>query len=485
MADSNEEPFLLNNNLISLDFEQKKHLSYEERRQYLPRTFVLTEYHALLLYPDHITGICLLNQAVVYEEYFHEQIGKLLNIIRDPFTGAIYVYTGKTIFSYQVTQEQRNIWKMHLLKGNYDLAEVYAAENPAHLEIVLAKKAETFFAAKKYTESAQIYASTNKTFEEICLKFMEIEDKRPIILYVKSCLEKLKDDNQTQITMLVIWLTDLYLTQINLPGRAKDDCQKWQREFDIFMQQPIVSKCVSTNYSVVYELISKHADAYNLSQLAISNKDYESVINQHLNSKNYAAALVALSAQKDPELYYKYCPILMEELPHETTELLKKEGRKLRIERLIPTLIAIDSPKHIEEIMKYLEFAIYKLGESNQAVHNFLLRIYAEHHPDKLIAYLENEGHDVTLVHYEINLALSVCLQFNAKIASVFLQCLLEMWSAAVELALSFDVQRAKETASKPKDEALRRKLWLRIGKIYFIELGNISFTFFTYFSSS
>lgn len=52
------------------------------------------------------------------------------------------------------------------------------------------------------------------------------------------------------------------------------------------------------------------------------------------------------------------------------------------------------------------------------------------------------------------------CLQ-----ACVFLQCLMDMHVQAVDLALTFDVALAQETASQPHDVELRRKLWLRIAK--------------------
>lgn len=106
--------------LINLDFEKVKHLSYEERRINVPKSFVLTEYHAVLLYADHIKAVCLLNQEQVYHEVFDEvRVGKLLNIERDVATGAIYVYTDKAVFTLKITREERNIWRIYLSRGQY------------------------------------------------------------------------------------------------------------------------------------------------------------------------------------------------------------------------------------------------------------------------------------------------------------------------------------------------------------------------------
>lgn len=49
--------------------------------------------------------------------------------------------------------------------------------------------------------------------------------------------------------------------------------------------------------------------------------------------------------------------------------------------------------------------------------------------------------------------------------ACVFLQCLLELWLPAVELALTIDVNLAQQTASQAYDRDLQRKLWLRIAE--------------------
>lgn len=58
-----------------------------------------------------------------------------------------------------------------------------------------------------------------------------------------------------------------------------------------------------------------------------------------------------------------------------------------------------------------------------------------------------------------------VCAEHNATRACVFLQCLLELWHPAVELALTFDTKLAQQTGSQPSDRELQRKLWLLIAE--------------------
>lgn len=70
-----------------------------------PISFVLTEFHLLLQYSDHITGISLINHDVVYDEYFADQYGKLMSVVKDTRNGNIYTFSNKTIFRYRVRCE--------------------------------------------------------------------------------------------------------------------------------------------------------------------------------------------------------------------------------------------------------------------------------------------------------------------------------------------------------------------------------------------
>ncbi|KAH8420302.1 hypothetical protein KR009_009003 [Drosophila setifemur] len=463
---------LIGDTLINLDFEKAKHLSYEERRLSIPKAFVLTEYHAVLLYADHIRAICLLNQELVYQEPFDEaRVGRPLNIERDELTGNIYVYTVKTVFNLRVTREERDVWRIYLDKGQYELATAHAAQDPDHLQLVLGRRADAAFEEGAFQVAADYYAETDKSFEEVCLKFMVLPDKRPIINYVKKRLGRLTtkrdagdEQEQEQIKALVVWLIDLYLIQINSPDGDAESRRVWQAEYDEYMREPPVLACTRLHRTSIQQLIAEHADPHNMAQFAIAIGDYDEVVGQLLKTERYSDALQTLSQQRDPQLFYKYAPELIERLPKPTVDALMAQGSRLDVEKLVPTLIVMESKEQREQTMRYLEFAIYKLNTTNDSIHNFLLHMYAQHEPRLLMKYLEIQGRDESLVHYDIHYALKVCSDLSVNEACVFLQCLLRMWVTAVDLALTFDMKLAKETASRPQDSRMRRKLWLRIG---------------------
>lgn len=360
----------------------------------------------LLLYTDHITAVSLLNYQTIYEEYFTEQYGRLLDLVKDSVSDTIYAYTGKSIFRYKVHNEQRNVWRMYLDKNEFELARKYSRDNPAHMDIVLVKQAELFFQQKEYMKSAVIYSETQSSFEGVCLKFLEINEKEALMTFLRNRLEMLSGLDKTQITMLVVWMVELYLTEMAHFVDNQSMVRQVQKEFDNFMNLPRVVECVRGNRSVIYDLLASHGDNFNLTSLTTVNKDYESVVNQYINQTNFSDALSILRSQNKPDLYYKYCPILMEEIPKETTAAIISLGKRLDAVKLLPTLVSIDGNEHIGEVIRYLEFCIHSMGCTELAIHNFLVKLYGRHRPEKLLIYLETQGKDITMVHYDVHYAL-------------------------------------------------------------------------------
>lgn len=362
----------------------------------------------MLLYTDHVTAVSLLNYQIIYEEYFSEQHGKLLDIKKDIINDTVYAFTSKSIFRYKITNERRNVWHMYLDKNEFELAKKYSRDHPAHMDIVLVKQAELYFTQKEYLKSAQTYSETQRSFEEICLKFLDINEYEALMVFLRNKIESSKPQDKTQITMLVVWMVELYLTQIARCS-ANDQQHKvrvLQKEFDVFMNTPRVIECVRNNRSVIYDLMASHGDNFNLTSLTTVNKDYESVINQYITQGKYIDALSVLREQNKADLFYKYCPILMEEAPRETISVILKQGKRLNPEHLLPTLVTLETEQHRNEVIRYLECCVHQLGCTEMSIHNFLVKLYGQDKSEKLMTYLEIQGKDITLVHYDIHYAL-------------------------------------------------------------------------------
>lgn len=70
------------------------------------------------------------------------------------------------------------------------------------------------------------------------------------------------------------------------------------------------------------------------------------------------------------------------------------------------------------------------------------------------------------MVHYDVHYALRLCQEVGLTEACVQLSALLGLWTTAVDLALTINVDLAKQIAAMPSDhdDELRKKLWLKIG---------------------
>ena len=51
------------------------------------------------------------------------------------------------------------------------------------------------------------------------------------------------------------------------------------------------------------------------------------------------------------------------------------------------------------EAIRYLEVCVQKLDNHDQAIHNFLLSLYAKLQPDNLMTYLQLQGEVRTIAH--------------------------------------------------------------------------------------
>lgn len=439
-----------------------------------PLSFVLTEFHALLLYPDHVKGISLLNQDLIFEDIYNDAVGKLIGITKDPATRSIWAYSERAVFKYKVTKEDRNVWQVYVDKSEFELAKQYCKDNPAHIDHVLVKQAEMLFKNKEYEKSALIYADTHSSFEEISLKFLQEWQIEALKTFLRKKLDGLKMQDKTQITMIVIWVMELFMNQMGALRSSNTsylhDSQyiELQKQFDGFLGIPKVEECIRRNRSTIYDLMASHGDKDNLIRLTIMHCNYEEVIRQHLYKNNYLEALGVLKSQNNKDLFYQFAGILLQELPRPTVAALISQGSSLRPAKLLPALVSCNSDeKHAKEIIKYLEFCVYKQGSQEQAIHNFLLSLYARYKQDEVMQYISSQGQDISMVHYDVHYALRLCQEVGLTEACVQLSALLGLWTTAVDLALTISVDLAKQIAAMPSDHdvELRKKLWLKIAE--------------------
>ncbi|KAF5280506.1 hypothetical protein FQA39_LY18028 [Lamprigera yunnana] len=445
-----------------------------------PIACVLTEFHILLAYSDTIKGISLLNKELVYEDNYNEAFGRLINIVSDLITGTIWAVAENAVFRFKVTKEERNVWHIYCENKEFELAKKYSSNNPVHYNHVLIKEADMFFEEGKFLESAKGYALAQSGFEEVCLKLIQVNKRDALKTFLCQKLETFTPQDKTQITLIVIWVVELYLNELEeMRIEDKEQTTKYfevQKDFQAFLALPNVCERIKCIKSTIYDLMASHGDKMNSIQLTIVHKDFEKLIRQHIYKNSFHEALDVLKSQNNKDLFYQFAPILMQEIPKFIVKALIEQGANLIPIKLLPALATCDGELHSKEIITYLEFCIDKLLNTEHAIHNLLVSLYAKYDSGKLMVYLDKQGQDITMVNYNVHFALRLCQEKKLTNACVQLSALLGLWESALDLALTISVDLAKQYANMPQqnDLELRKKLWLKIAQHVVSEKNDI-----------
>ena len=165
--------------------------------------------------------------------------------------------------------------------------------------MVLTCQAEQSYSKGRWVESAMHYAKTKSSFEEVTLKFMDLEEKNALKNYLKKKLETLKSSEKTQITLIVIWLIELYQNQLgalreNTEENTDEECRKLEEEFLSLLSLTRVEDCIRNNKEVVYNLLGSHGDSKSLVHLAELLHDTDRVIQYNLSNKQFSSVLTLL-----------------------------------------------------------------------------------------------------------------------------------------------------------------------------------------------
>lgn len=436
-----------------------------------PMSIVLSQFHVLLLLPDRIKAICILNGQVVFEDFFTEKFGPLKRMVRDPVLGQIWIHTERAVYRYNVKQESRDVWKMYMSMDRFDLAKEFCKDRPECMDMVLAKEADYCFQKKKYKESAKCYALTQNYFEEIALKFIEAKQEVALMEFLLKKLLNLKPSEKIQATLLTTWLTELYLNRLGTlesDASKKSTYLKTRDEFRAFLGTQKNKDSLINNRASIYELLASHGDTEHMVYFAVLMQDYERVVSHHCQHDDYKEALKVLSKHKDEKLFYKFSPVLMQHIPKAVVDSWIEMGKRLDPKNLIPALVnySQSAGTQINEAIRYMEFCVEELKETEQAIHNYLLSLYAQFRPDSLLSYFERAGTNTNRIHYDLKYALRVCAEHEHHHACVHVYKVMELYEEAVDLALKVNVDLAKTCADLPSDdEELKKKLWLKIAR--------------------
>ncbi len=242
--------------------------------------------------------------------------------------------------------------------------------------------------------------------------------------------------------------------------------------------------------------------------------DFERLLEHYLAQGELDQALSILRKEECLALYYRYSPVIVQERPRELVAQLMPLAKGIDFAKLIPALVHFDNGEEggsvkqapeekvggsrssctkrelqCLEILRFLEYCVFSLETDSSLVHNYLIALYAQYQPDKLLTYLQIKGGggvggnesgggggelDASsllqpALPYDVRYAARLCTQLGLGQATVHLLATMGSIEEAVEQALADgDVELAKTTAervSAVQRPEMAKRLWLKIAK--------------------
>eukprot|EP01114_Cavostelium_apophysatum_P012613 TRINITY_DN2865_c0_g1_i3.p1 TRINITY_DN2865_c0_g1~~TRINITY_DN2865_c0_g1_i3.p1 ORF type:complete len:686 (+),score=202.00 TRINITY_DN2865_c0_g1_i3:113-2170(+) len=353
-------------------------------RMTLPISMVLTEFHFILLYEDKIQAISTLSKnvpIVVWEETFTKsaRLGRVWGLSYDPIARLIWMYAQYSVFEVVIVKEDRNVWEMYLEKEQYAEA-LQHCKTISQRDRVWSAQADHYFARSSFKLAAEYYGKSLRSFEEITLKLIGIQENEALKVYLSNKLQNIRNNKSkdaTQLTMIATWLTEIYLDKLNQiqddGAKNSDALEVLEEEFYLFLREYKDNLDRATTFS----LISSHGRTEELVFYATIIEDFERVIAHHIQHNNYTKALEVMSKQSNEEVYYKFSPVLMHHIPQQTVDAWIR-APFLDPRKLIPALMRYDSSKdNVNQAIRYLQHCVKNQENKDPAIHNLLLSLFA------------------------------------------------------------------------------------------------------------
>mmetsp|Transcript_13496 Transcript_13496/g.49091 ORF Transcript_13496/g.49091 Transcript_13496/m.49091 type:complete len:1124 (+) Transcript_13496:172-3543(+) len=499
-----EESYLADHALLQYPKNSEEAFANE-----VPVSFVATKFHFMLLYPSKLLAVNRKNEAIVFEEDLEERYGiapgTTCRLLYSELDDSIYMYTSSELFRIDVRDEDRNMWKV-LLEKNEFVEALEMCKTDQSRDQVHASHAQYLMTRGQYVSAASYFAKATLStrFEEVTLKFVELGQQDALRTFLLARLDRLDYHDRSQKTLLATWLTELYLDRINRLEQEVVPEKGLDGELIKDSENSRVLKSYDDSVNELYAFFSDHKDSLDtyatmqmlrsygrLNELVHYAKligDWESVVQHHIESGDYRAALATLRRPSVPsELRYRYAPVLLEAAPSASVSSWIEAGDLLDCRRLIPALIRYcnaaedgmkDYSQHRAEAMRYVEYCVLELQSNDAALHDLLVSLYAIQDGDderKLLRFFAASVTDDGKALYDTKLALRVCREAGRLRSCVQIYCTIGMYEEALALALKVDLNLAKNVAAQVEDDRdLSKKLWLMIAK-HVINEGNAS----------
>ena len=496
---------------ISIDNKEKAQIVH----QLMPKSVCESKFHKFFLYSDYLVVQSKLTNGIKHDEYLPY---KFIDMFYDE--DSVIIYNENRIYKISLENEYKNLYEDYIEKGDYKKALELTKDDKYLIPMIHKIYADHLFNNKKYLEAALEYAFSNEIFENVCIKFLNINNIdgliRYFILIIKFRLynpkgtdikeEKKVNPREQFIDKFLIytWLLELIIEKNE--NENNDNLIKQIREISRY--EKFGSKYLDSN--LLYYLLNIFNKLDELIEFASLKKDNDTIITSLINRNKIDQTLEQFKMNlygdeneldtKLKNLFYKYGNLLIKGNIKTTIDLLSNYFRPEKPEELIRILISpnfnllSEEEKNYKKIIDYIKDLTrkpYKIGNKeinitkNENLHNLYVLLVSYSKPENYKIALFNDlkkiinsfissqqfnrkGGDITdKIYFDLNFAKKI---FKAKKDpnSLKILCLiyylLNQYLDCIDIALenNFDDLIIDLTKSI-QEKKLRKKILLKI----------------------
>ncbi|EEH46083.2 tethering complex subunit PEP3 [Paracoccidioides brasiliensis Pb18] len=442
----------------------------------------LTQWHILTLVEGRIVAANRLNGEIVYDQAVLERGESSLGLVSDQKKNTHWLFVGKEIYEIAANDEDRDVWKMFLKEQQFDAALRYA-RGAAQKDAVATASGDYLASKGQYLEAAAVWGKSSKSFEEVCLTFMNKGEQDALRKYLLTQMSTYKKSAIMQRTIIASWLVEVFMSKLNSlddtiatkaelvegtnAGETRDALNNVRAEFQDF----VMKYKSELDPKTVYDIVGSHGREEELLYFATAINDCNFVLSYWIQRGKWSEALNVLKKQTNPDVFYKYSSVLMTHVPPDLVDILMRQI-DLDPQKLIPALLSYNNttkvPLSQNQAIRYLNFIIANHPNPSAAVHNTFISIHASHPSSSeaaLLSYLSSQPSSPP--PYDADFALRLCIQHNRVQSCVHIYTTMCQYLQAVELALKHnDIELAAYVADLPNgNDKLRKKLWLLVAE--------------------
>ena len=497
----------LNNiNNLNMNNDQEKMV----RRRNIPNIIKVCQSvnHIFFLYKERLIIINKLTNRIIHTKYLTEQY---IDMFYDEIQNGIFIYNGNNIYKIGLEHEFKYLYIDYVEVGNYELALKTVTSEDKEMKTKLHKLyAEYLFKEKKYIQSAKEYAFSEEIFEDVCLKFLLVNNIKALITYL-ALVNSFRIKQTEPKTFLKKYLINTWLFELFLGKKENAEKNDIISSIKAFMRDSKHGYDY-INKLLVYHMLKIYGRFNEYIEFGTLKQEYNEIIISYLNYRNIKDALDFIKANvlfgvdtiTDilKKVFFKYATLFMRQNPIETMELLDKYFIVNNIQNIsdIFRLLRLLNSININDIVKdeqkykilinYIQKQIEKPMKTdnkefnfskNTNLHNLYLLLLSYNcknnkiYENKLINYLQKPiilyNLDYQLKkEISINNYINFDLYFAKKIFSdnpialSLIYFLLSRYNDSIEIALKYNLKEIyKLIASNISNPKLKKQLWLKV----------------------